>query len=49
MKKNDDFEDILQTDKGYYSDSEVIKMDASKKKDALTIGFKDFEFKRFLG
>ena len=36
-------------ERGYYSDSEVTKMDANKKRDEFNIGFKDFEFIKFLG
>ncbi|EGR28176.1 hypothetical protein IMG5_181050 [Ichthyophthirius multifiliis] len=36
-------------EKGYYSDSEFVKLDAQKKKDQLSIGFKDFEFIKLLG
>ncbi|KAL4507965.1 hypothetical protein ABPG72_021338 [Tetrahymena utriculariae] len=37
------------TEKGFNSDSEFVKLDTQKKKDQMTVGFKDFEFIKMLG
>ncbi|EGR32878.1 protein kinase domain protein [Ichthyophthirius multifiliis] len=43
-----DMYDIIN-EKGYNSDSEFVKLDAQKKKNQLSVGFKDFEFLKMLG
>lgn len=43
------FNEVIDKEKGYYSDSQCIRLQGGKKNDEFTIGFKDFEFIRFLG